>query len=78
LKDPEIRKADLLAKLNEIYAQLEELENVLHSTYLNQQQGVRKLQSERLDIVEEKLGAFETDINQGNKQKSRFRSKQSS
>jgi archaellum component FlaC len=62
LKEPSIRKADLLVKLNEIYTQLEELETVLHSTYLNQQHVIKKIKKEGLDIVEERLDEFEADI----------------
>ena len=62
MKEPSIRKADLLEKLNEIYIQLEELENVLHSTYLNQQRELKRLQNEGLEIVEERLGEFEAEI----------------
>jgi archaellum component FlaC len=62
LKEPSIRKADLLVKLNEIYTQLEELETVLHSTYLNQQHVIKKIQKEGLDTVEERLVEFEADI----------------
>lgn len=62
MNEPGIYKTDLLEKLNEIYTQLEELETVLHSSYLKQQKEIQKLQKNGLDVVEERLAHFESEI----------------
>ncbi len=54
MKDPIISKPELLARLNEIHNQLDKLEDVLHSSFLQQQVNVQKLQKERIDYCESK------------------------
>lgn len=62
MKKSGICREDLLEKLSEIYTQIEELEMVLHSSYLKQQTDIQKLQIEGLDIVERRLTHFEAEV----------------
>jgi hypothetical protein len=60
--EPIISKTDLLSRLNEIYNQLEELQDVLHSSYLIQQGNVQKLEKNALDSCNQKLSNLEMAI----------------
>lgn len=59
---PMICKTELLSRLNEIYNQLEELEEVLHSSYQVQQGNVQKLEKNTLDSCTEKVSKLEAEI----------------
>lgn len=62
MKEPIISRPELLARLNEIHNQLDKLEDVLHSSFLQQQVNVKKLQKERIDYCERKISQIEDKV----------------
>jgi len=62
MKEPMIFRTELLKRLNKIYRQLEELEDVLHSSFIKQQGNIRKLEKNRMDHCAGKISALEDEV----------------
>jgi hypothetical protein len=63
MNEPLISKTELITRLNEIYYQLEKLEDVLHSSFLQQQEYVHSVQADRISHCSSKLSSLENVIN---------------
>lgn len=70
MNEPLIYKPELLTRLNEIYYQLEKLEDVIHSSFIEQQEYVHHLQEDRVDHCLRKMSTLENTINQQTAEKS--------
>lgn len=73
MNEPLIYKPELLVRLNEIYYQLEKLEDVVHSSFIEQQEYVHHLQEERLGRCTRKMTALENSLNQKIVEKSQLK-----
>ncbi|AGK54668.1 MAG: hypothetical protein K0S25_442 [Bacillus sp. (in: firmicutes)] len=62
MKEPMIFRTELLKRLNKIYRQLEELEDVLHSSFIKQQGNILKLEKDRMDHCTGKISALEDEV----------------
>ncbi|MGJ7920021.1 hypothetical protein [Neobacillus sp. LXY-4] len=73
MKEPLIYKTELLTRLNEIYDQLEKLEAVLHSSYLQQHGHIQTMQNDQLDNCSRRLTVLENEVaNQFDEKKNAF------
>ncbi|WP_147533751.1 hypothetical protein [Bacillus marasmi] len=64
MNEPLIYKPELLTRLNEIYCQLEKLEDVIHSSFIEHQEYVHHLQEDRVDHCLSRMTTLENTIDQ--------------
>lgn len=72
MNEPLIYKPELLARLNEIYCQLEKLEDVIHSSFQEQQEYVHQMQEDRVDHCIRRMTSLDNTINQKTVEKNHF------
>jgi hypothetical protein len=62
MQEPMLLKSELLTRLTRIYHQLEKLEDVLHSSFIHQQETIEKMQKDRINQCSKRLSILEQEV----------------